>query len=180
MHIIISIITAVASILGVLNFLKRLGIEIHPFIWIKTWLLGGDSKINAPGSTVEDSSSPGEDLKNESPDAMALAALIVVGMLKQEGRISRAQKAAVISIFGREFNIDAKSATAVFDASYSKIENEVNMHQLLEKILPTGSSCFTQEQLGSLSTILEEVTKVNGSQTAQQIALINLIERSCC
>jgi hypothetical protein len=177
MHIIVVIISALASLLGVLNLLKALGIEIHPVIWMGR-LVGSlfqkKHLSNAKGSNRTNTLDLTDD--KSVVDSMLIATMIVVGVLIRERELSLEQKSAVISVFKNDFHMDDEQASGALNSALAEFGDDVRFQQFLNKVLNPTYGCFTREQAISLLAILRAITVLDGPRSAEQDSIINSIE----
>lgn len=163
MHIIIGIITAVAGLIWALNSLQRSGVDLNafnPFTWARRrkWRRLYGTK---PIFTLQ--------------RPMEAAALLIVGVLKQEGEISREQKAAVIELFTSQFHLEESQAREVFASSVYLLKDEINLDQSVSGILAPCKAAFTAEQAASLVSMLQQVAALEGSPTEGQQRIIQAV-----
>jgi hypothetical protein len=173
MHIIIGIISALASLYGLLNLLKMLGVEIHPFTWIRRLFDGLFKRTSRSNANINpaDLSDTGSSL-----DAVVIAMMMIVGVLKLEGEISQKQKLAVIGVLKKEFHLNDQHAAGAINSSLAGLANEASFEQFLSNVLSPGHACFSREQTLSLVATLRMLTTLNGPSSAAQKNVIDLIE----
>lgn len=117
MHIVIGVISALAGLCWALIALQRSGLdlnELNPFLWARRrkWrMLYGARPIFNLTKPLE------------------VAALLIVAVLKEEGDISREQKSEVLSIFEREFHLDAGKAAEMYKSCLFLLKDEMNIEQ---------------------------------------------------
>lgn len=165
MHIIIGLLTALAGLIWALTALQRSGVDLtafNPGAWSRRrrWRKQYGTK---PIFSLQRS--------------MEAAALLIVGMLKQEGEISREQKAAVIDIFQREFHLDEKQAREVFGSSVYLLKDEINLDQSVPGILAPCRDAFTPEQSESLIALLRQVATLEGEANEVQQRILESVSR---
>lgn len=103
--------------------------------------------------------------------------MLIVGMVKQEGEISREQKATVIDIFVNNFHLTEDQAREVFGSSVYLLKDELNLDQSVPGILAPSRESFTPDQATSLIELLEQVAALEGEAThAQQRTLVAVRE----
>lgn len=164
MHIIIGVITAIAGLFWALNSLQNSGVDLNsfnPFTFIRRrrWekLYGVKPLYNL-----------------EKP--MEAAAALIVGLLKQEGEISREQKLEVIRVFEHDFHLDAAKAKEAFGSSVFLVKDEVNFEQSVKNILAPSKNAFNAEQIESLLSILNRVASIEGNPSEAQLRTIKAVE----
>lgn len=156
MHIIIGILTAVAGLIWALVALQRSGLDvtaINPAAWSRRrrWRrLYGTKPIYSLQRPME------------------AAAVLIVGMVKQEGEISREQKAAVIDIFVKDFHLTEDQAREVFGSSVYLLKDELDLDQSVPGILAPSRESFTPDQAESLMDLLQRVARLEGEPTQAQ------------
>lgn len=165
MHIIIGLITAIAGLIWALTALQRSGLDItaiNPAAWSRRrrWRkLHGTKPIFSLQRPME------------------AAALLLVGMVKQDGEITREQKMAVIDAFVREFHLGEAQAREVFGSSAFLLKDEINLDQSVSGILAPSREAFTPEQTESLLALLDEVARLEGEPSEAQRRLLEAVRR---
>ena len=165
MHVIIGIITAFAGLVWALYSLQNSGVDLNsfnPFAWARRrrWRKLYGTK---PIYTLE--------------RPMEAAALLIVGVLKQEGEISREQKAAVVEIFESTFQLERSQAQDVFTSSVYLLKDELNLDQSVSGILSRCKDKFTQAQTASLIALLQRVATLEGDATESQQRIIRAVQQ---
>lgn len=160
MHIVIGFITAIAGLFWALNSLQNAGFDLNslnPFTWARRrqW-----SKLYGT-KPIHNLSHP-----------MEAAAVLLVGIIKEEGEISREQKATLIELFQNEFKLSNDKATEAFASSVYLVKDEINFDQSVKSILAPCKAQFTGEQAESLISMLEKTSLIEGSQTGTQRRII--------
>lgn len=165
MHVLIGLITALGGLLWALHALQRSGLDLgglNPFAWARRrrWQkLYGSKPIYSL----------------ERP--MEVAALLIVGVLKEEGEISREQKTAVVEIFRNEFHLSDDQAREAFSASVFLLKDELNLDQSVQGIIEPCRDRFTPDQAESLLGMLERVAAIEGPATEAQRSIIDAVRR---
>lgn len=163
MHIVIGVITALASLCWALYALQRSGLdlnELNPFLWARRrkWrMLYGAKPVFSLTKPVE------------------VAAILIVGILKEEGEISREQKSEVLRIFEQKFHLDAGKAVELYKSSLFLLKDEMNIEQIVKGIIAPVKSSFTPEQVESLLELLSQVASIEGPVTSSQMRIIEII-----
>lgn len=164
MHIVIAAITALAGLVWALNSLQNSGFNLNslnPFAWARRrrWakLYGTRPLYNLA-------------------KPMEAAAAIVVGLLKQEGEVSREQKQVVIDLFRSSFNLDGQGAVELFASSAHLVKDEVSFELSIKNILNPSSPKFTPDMVSSFIAILDEVASLEGPPSRAQCAIIERVK----
>lgn len=160
MHIVIGIITAAAGLIWALHSLQHSGVDLNsfnPFTWARRrkW-----EKLHG--------TKPLHNLTHP----MDAAAALIVGLLKQEGEISREQKQAVLEIFENDFHLNKPKAIELFSASVYLVKDEINFDQSVKKILAPSKDSFTPEQAESVVSLLHKIATLEGEATESQQKII--------
>lgn len=164
MHIVIGVITALAGLCWALYSLQRSGLdlnEFNPFLWARRrkWRkLYGTKPIFNLAKPVE------------------VAAVLIVGLLKEEGDISREQKSEVLRIFEQEFHLDSEKAVEMYKGSLFLLKDEMNIEQSIQGIIAPAKANFTPEQTESLIELLKRVAAIEGSASVTQTRVIETVE----
>lgn len=163
MHIVIGVITALASLCWALYALQRSGLdlnELNPFLWARRrkWrMLYGAKPVFGLTKPVE------------------VAAVLIVGILKEEGEISREQKSEVLRIFEQTFHLDAGKAVDLYKSSLFLLKDEMNIEQIVKGIIAPVKSGFAPEQAESLLELLNRVAVIEGPVTPSQMRIIEIV-----
>lgn len=160
MHVIIGLITALAGLVWALVSLQRSGFDLgglNPVAWARRrrWRKLYGTK---PIFTLQ--------------RPMEAAALLMVGVLKQEGEISREQKTAVTGLIRDTFHLDDAQAQDVFASSVFLLKDELNLDQSVRGILAPSRERFTPEQAASLIALLEQIARLEGEPNDAQQRII--------
>ncbi len=107
---------------------------------------------------------------------MDAAAAIIVGVLKQEGEISREQKQSVIALFRSTFNISDQEAIDLFASSAYLLKDELNFSQSIKAVLAPNIAQFTPDMAGSFVDILDKVANLEGPPTDSQVLIISTVK----
>ena len=160
MHIIIGFLTTLAGLIWALHALQKAGVDINafnPFTWYRRrqWAkkLGGKALYNL-GKPME------------------VAAVLLIGMAKLEGEISREQKKDILHMFQEEFHLSSQQAMELFVSSSYLLQEEDHLLINLPKILEKSASQFTQELSSSLIVLLKRVGNLDGELSHGQNNLL--------
>ena len=165
MHIIIGLITAIAGLIWALNSLERSGFRwssINPFYWHRRnkW------KKQYQESPLYALSEP-----------MEVAAVVMLGVAKLEGEISREQKKEILKIFNSEFNLDEKSSSDLFASTSYLLQSENNFLKNIDKVLARSKDSFSEEQAESTIALAERIAKLDSNISHTQQELLNSFAR---
>lgn len=165
MHIVLSVITALAGLAWALSSLQKSGFDfnsLNPFLWHRRskWRKKHDTK------PIYKLSEP-----------LDVAAVLLLGTAKCEGEVSSEQKNKLIEIFQEKFHLDEDQASDQLLASSHLLRDEIyivdNINQLLEKSGPK----FNSSQIDSLTELMRNVAKIESPINQEQQKLINATEK---
>lgn len=162
MHIILGLITAVASLLWALN---RFGVDIHslnPFHWHRR----NQWKKQLATKPIHTLTRPIE-----------AAAVLVVGIVQMEGLVSREQKAGILDIFKTELKQDETAAADMFGSAAFLTKSVVDLAAEVPMILAPNKAYFSDEQAKSLVSMLTRVAAMDSAISPAQQNTINAVER---
>jgi uncharacterized tellurite resistance protein B-like protein len=159
MHVIIGLLTAVAALFWALTHLQNSGAidALNPFLWYRRaqWRKKlGTKPLYALDKPLD------------------AAALLIFGIAKCEGEISKEQKAAILRIFEDEFRLASDKALELFRATAFLMKDEASIAKDVDKVLERSKAKFTQGQIDSLLAILRLVSTIDGPANAEQQAMI--------
>jgi len=163
MHIIIALISAVAGLIWAINSLERSGFRLsslNPFHWHRRTQWRKKYQENP--------------LYNLS-EPMDLAAVLLIGVAKLEGEISREQKKDILEIFNQEFCLNDEDAGSLFSSSAFLLQNESNFIANIDKVLVKSKGEFSTEQIESTLSLVERVASTDSNTSEIQKKLINSI-----
>jgi uncharacterized tellurite resistance protein B-like protein len=160
MHVVIGVLTAVAGLIWALVALQRAGIDLgwlNPFLWQRRrkWQQRYREK---PLYTLT--------------KPIDVAAVLLLGVAKCEGEISAQQKAALLEVFHREFKIGSNEAADLLLASSYMIRNELYLVDNLDKLLELSHERFSDEQVSSLLSLMDQVARIESPPNQEQERLI--------
>ena len=160
MHLVLGFLTAVISILYLLD---RMGIDLgglNPFYWRRrrAWArkYGGD-----PVYSVE--------------DPIHVAALMIVGTAKLNGELSAEQKKAAQEQFESGFSLDSREATQLLNSAAHLLGGPQVIDVQLKGLAERHKDLFTQEQAESMTKMMVTVASAACNLTAEQNDYINAI-----
>ncbi len=163
MHIVIGAITALAGLLWALNSLQRSGLDLNsfnPFFWARRrkWKkLYGRKPL----------------YYLEKP--MEAASVIIIGLLNEEGFISKEQKRHVIELFQSNFQLNEQEANELLVSSLHLVKHELNLAKSVNNILNMSQSKFTPEMVDTFLQILKSVATFEGAATKSQQDIIDAV-----
>lgn len=160
MHIIIGFLSAIATLLYVL---ERLGIDlgwINPWSWRRrrAWLK------RATGNPAF--------LLNNPIEAVAL---LVTAAAKIDGDISIEEKEELKSIFISTFNLTEKDAAQLLGSSVFLLGSGEDVFNSPEKVLRNTIDKITEEQKLSIVNMLANVASIGGSTSNVQMEFVSKV-----
>mgnify|MGYP001547575251 CR=1 FL=1 len=161
MHILIGAITAIAGLLWALNSLQRSGVDLNafnPFTWVRRrkW-----EKLY------------GRKPLYELDKPLEAAAAIIVGLLNQEGIISKEQKQHITELFKSNFNLNEKESTELLVSSTHLVKDELNIERAVANILALSKDKFSPEMVDTFLSILKSVASLEGTPSDSQLKIID-------
>jgi len=105
------------------------------------------------------------------------AAILIVGLVREEGEISKEQKETIVTIFEEEFALTRQQSIDVFGSSVFMLKDEINFDQSVKKVLEPCKTKFTSQQTESLITILERISTLEGSPTDSQLRIKEVVRQ---
>lgn len=161
MHILLSFLGVVATLLFVLHRLAQIGVSLgglNPFWWRRRRAWRRKYETN-PVFSLED---PKE-----------IAALLVVGVAKIDGDMSREAKRALLAEFESTFGVDEGEAGELAASSAYLLGDVEVLRNQLDGVLGNVEGRLTPDQTESLLVMMERVASVDGVPTRQQRQLID-------
>ena len=164
MHIILSVLGAVITILILLNRLEANGIDIgwlNPFAWKRRrdWA----KKYHA---------NPVYSLDNP----MEITALIMVALAKSEGEISAEQKREILSKFQEVFHLSESAASELFSSITFLLKEDISAIKSTDKLLGPSGDKFTPEQASSSISLFKYISSLEGPENNYQKEVIRSFE----
>ncbi len=165
MHIVLSIITALAGLAWALSSLQKSGFDfnsLNPFLWHRRskWRKKHDTKpiykLNEP---------------------LDVAAVLLLGIAKCEGEISAEQKNQLVSIFQNDFHLDANQASDQLLASSHLLRDEIYIVDNINRLMDLSGPKFTPSQSASLLELMKRVAKIESSINLEQQKLIDATQK---
>lgn len=163
MHIIIGLLTAVAGLFWAVTALQNSGAvdSLNPFLWYRR----SQWKKKYSAKPIYSLASP-----------IDVAGLLIVGIAKIEGQLSKDQKNAVLNVFKNQFHLNTNEAQQLFKSSSFLLRDEDITINDIDKIFERSQSAFSQEQVESTVSMMEEISNVDSAINAEQQKIIKAIE----
>ena len=162
MHIVLSVLTAIVTILYLLD---RMGFDLgglNPFYWRRrrAWArqYQGD-----PIFAVE--------------DPMEVAALFVVAVAKLDGDITLEQKKAILSEFSSNFSLSERDASQLLGSSTHLLGHPQVIGNQVQGLLGRHDKLFSPDQAESLVAMIRTVAEAGGDVSDEQRDLMAAVEK---
>ena len=166
MHIVIGALSAFAGLIWAVIALQRSGFNpdsINPFLWYRRAQWRSKYAVKPIYNLAE---------------PMAVAALLILGIAKCEGEISREQKQAIHDLFESAFRLDRDAADDLLLASSHLLRDEIYLVDHLDRILARSRTTFSAEQVNSLLRMMQQVGTLESALNEEQRHLIEATEQS--
>jgi hypothetical protein len=165
MHIVLSVLGVVVTILTLLNRLESSGIDIgwlNPFAWKRRrdWA----KKYHA---------NPVYSLDNP----MEVTALIMVALAKSEGEVSAEQKREILNKYQEVFHLSEGAAADLFSSITFILKEDISSIQNTQKLLGPSGDKFTPEQASSSISLFKYISGLESPENTFQREVINAFER---
>jgi uncharacterized tellurite resistance protein B-like protein len=163
MHIILGILGTVVTILVLLSRLKEGGIDIgwlNPFTWARRRKFRKEY-LTHPAYTLE------------SP--MDVAALFLVAVAKSDGDMTKGQKEKILSLFSSELNLSDAKARELLGSSVHIFGRGDDVLGNPSRVLSRTMDSFSEEQVASILSMLNQVATAEGEATQTQQKLIKKV-----
>ena len=108
---------------------------------------------------------------------MDVAALLMVSVAKVDGDISREQKNVIIALFESEFHLSAKGARDLLRSSVHLLEQTTEVYESPNKVVERCFDKISSEQSESILFLIDEVAKVEGEPSQEQVKLVSRIKK---
>lgn len=165
MHIIIAVITAIASLLWALNRLQNAGVDLNafnPFTWIRR--LKWERKLGVkPLHALQDS--------------MEAAALLVVSVAMVDGEITRDTKMEILKTFEEEFGISRKRSLELFSSSTYMLRDVLDMPSEVRHVLAPSKADYQPGHIDKLLNMMQKVAEFEGAVSEVQRGIIDAVKR---
>ncbi len=152
-----AVLGAIVSLLILLNRLAEAGIDLggyNPFLWgrRRTW------KKQYEGDPI---------FKVRSP--MEATALLMVGVAKSQGEMTRENKKKILSLFESEFKLSKKAAVSLLIASTHLHGSGDELRKEVNKVLKPSLESFSETQAKSAIKLVQAVAEdtYDGGNTEQ-------------
>ena len=165
MHIVIGALSAMAGLIWAFVALQRSGFNpdsINPFLWYRRAQWRRKYGVR-PIYNLD--------------DPMDVAAVLILGVAKCEGEISREQKQAIQGLFETEFGLDNNAAADLLLASAHLLRDEIYLVDNLEKVLARSAAAFAARQVESLSAMMMQIGTLESALNDEQRKLISATEQ---
>jgi len=161
MHIILSVVGSIITILWLLHRLAEMGVSLgglNPFLWQRRrkWKKQHDAnpvyKISSPLETT---------------------ALLITAVVKADGDMSSEEKTEILSIFENEFHLSKKDAQGLLISSSHLLAKGDEVRSNMKGVLAPSQNNFTNEQAQSTISLINRVGSISGSVGQAQQDLID-------
>ena len=163
MHIILGVLGVVVTILVLLNRLQEGGIDIgwlNPFSWHRR------RKFRLQYETP-----PAYSL--DSP--MDVVALFMLAIAKSDGELTKEQKETLLRLFQSDFKLSASEAKNLLGSSSHILGNGQDVRANPKSVLAKSIDSFTDAQIFSTKSLLEQAARIEGEPSNEQTKLLNSI-----
>lgn len=152
MHILITILSAITTILVLLNRLAEAGIDLgglNPFLWSRRrkW------KKQYQGNPLWQIEQP-----------MDATAILLVAVAKADGDMTKEDKSALLNMFETEFRLSKKDAAGLLVSSVHVLGDGDELRRNVAKFLSPNVTAFSPEQASSAFKLLEKIAGPPGSR----------------
>lgn len=161
MHILLALLGAIVTILVLLSRMADAGID-----------LGGLNPFSAYRRRKwrqKFEANPMFSLK----DPLEIGAVLLVWTAKCDGDMSAEQKRAILDMLEKTFGLASNQAADLLGSCVHLIGNGQILRSQLEDFLVLGREHFSEEQAVSAISLMQEVARVEGTESAQQHELID-------
>lgn len=161
MHIILGLLTAIVTILYLLD---RMGIDLggmNPFYWRRrrAWAKKYEGD---PIYAVE--------------DPIEVAALLVLGAARIDGDLSAEQKRVAQEQFQNEFSMDPREATQLLASAAHLLGAPQVIDTQLEGVTEKNKGRFSREQAESMLQMMVKVASADGDPTQRQTDYLDSVK----
>ncbi len=101
-------------------------------------------------------------------DPMDVAAVLAVGVVKAGGDMTFEQKRALLDAFQSTFGLDAGAAEELLASSAYLIGDGRIFREQIEDVVARGNERFTDSQIASTLSLLDEIAAVEGATERQR------------
>ena len=160
MHIVLGVLTALVSILFLLN---RLGVNLgglNPFDWRRRRSFARKYSAD-PIYSIE--------------DPIHVAALLIIGAAKLDGDLTAEQKKVAQEQFESNFSLDSRAASQLFGSAAHLLAAPQLIDTQLVSLADKNKGHLSQDQSESMIQMMIEVASADGDLTAKQSEFIDSI-----
>lgn len=162
MHILIGLLSVIASILWALSYL---GVDLgglNPFSWKRRrqWR----QRYETP--PVHKLTRP-----------LEAATVILIGTVSAEGMVSREQKMALLELFQKEFEQSAERASELLASGTFLLKDVRDLAADIPNILAPSKEKFSAEQTESFLNMLEHIANLESPASRSQLDIIAAVTR---
>ena len=163
MHIIIGILTAVAGLFWAITALQNSGAidSLNPFLWHRR----SQWKKKYTAKPMHSLSTP-----------LEVAGLLIVGIAKTEGQLSKDQKNAILAVFKGQLHLNTTEAQQLYKSSSFLIKDEDISENDINKIFERSKANFSNDQVDSILSIMKDISNVDNPISAKQQMIIKAID----
>ncbi|MCB1682123.1 MAG: TerB family tellurite resistance protein [Alphaproteobacteria bacterium] len=167
MHIILSILGAIVTILFYLSIMSRSGLNFRWLTWLDPFAWNRRRKwqqtLNAdPAFTIK--------------DPMEATACLLFVAAKCSGEISREQKETIVRLFEEEFHMNETRARELLTSCSFMIPDEQKIIDRIEGFLEPSLLHFDQHQKDAALELLGKVITCEGQPTEKQTELVEKVK----
>ena len=159
MHIVLGLLGTIVSLAIVL---KRLADNGYDLWGMNPFSPRRPRRRAAPGNPIYAIESP-----------MDLAALLMLALLKREGELSAGNKALLLGLYHDGFRLSRRQAAALLASSSQLLGAGDAFIFNLEKVVAPSRAAFTDEQVESTLSLLEQVAAHGGGASERQRTFID-------
>lgn len=105
---------------------------------------------------------------------MDVAAVLAVGVAKADGDMSTQQKQTLLERFQQTFNIDARTAEDLLSSSAHLAGDGRILRDQVHDVVARSKEQFTDSQIDSTLSLLEEIAAVEGASDRQREMISNV------
>ena len=160
MHIILGALTAIISILFILD---RLGVDVgwlNPFDWRRRRAFAKQFGAD-PIYSIE--------------DPMHIASLLIIGAAKLDGELTAQQRQAAQRQFETKFSLSESDAKGLFSSAAHLLAAPQLLENQLGKLADRNRERLSPAQAESLIDMMNAVVAVDGGPSATQVEFIELL-----
>ncbi len=160
MHILIGLITAIATLLYTLD---RIGVDIG---WLNPWAWGRRRRWIKQLST-----NPAFNL--DSP--MEATALLLLAVSRIDGDLSSEEKSTLRQIFEETFSLSSKDASSLLSSTTYLLGDGSAVFDRPDQVLERSLQKFTPEQKESSADLLKRMSEVGGGPSEAQLEFVSRV-----